>query len=288
MPKPDAYSDWLDTVAHDLRTPLNLVQGCLDVIEKMGPLNQLQQKYVDRAFAGLRRMEHLISRLRDISWVDSEASLAVSQVDLHSAVAEVVEMLQAVADDRSIQIMVEIQEGAASVYADRIRLTQVLDNLISNAIKYNHDSGQIRIVAQANDAEIVVGVHDNGIGIASDELAHVFERFYRAQEGLRLKIEGSGLGLSITQGIVERHGGRIWVESELGVGTSFYFTLPSETNLRDGRKENLIETTPTITEPVDKHMVEGGSTLTEVLDAVDDNLQERQEINHPDAAGDES
>ncbi|MCA0452740.1 MAG: HAMP domain-containing histidine kinase [Chloroflexi bacterium] len=226
MTKADASNEWLETVAHDLRTPINLVAGCLDVIQSLGPLNDKQQHYLNRAFAGLKRMEHLIGRLKDITWVDSTAPLEVGNVNISNLIADAVDLLLEAAEQRSVTVRVHVARDVESVQGDTARLAQVMDNLLSNAIKYNRQGGTAVITAKREADHVQIMVQDSGIGIGIDDQPHVFDRFFRAPEGVRLKIEGSGLGLAITKGIVERHGGRIWVQSELNIGSTFFITLP--------------------------------------------------------------
>ncbi len=226
MTNSDSSTEWLDTVAHDLRTPINLVYGCLDVIQNLGPLNEKQLHYLDRAFAGLKRMEHLIARLKDITWVDSSIPLEVVEINLPSLIGDAIDLLLELAEQREVKIRVNISPEVTVIKGDGMRLAQVMDNLLSNAIKYNRQGGTVVIGARQQGDSVVVMVQDSGIGIAEDDQPHVFDRFFRAPEGVRLKIEGSGLGLAITKGIVQRHGGRIWVESAPNVGSSFYFSVP--------------------------------------------------------------
>ncbi len=230
MTKSDASNEWLDTVAHDLRSPINLVYNCLDVIQNLGPLNEKQLHYLVRAFAGLKRMEHLIARLKDISWVDSSVPLELSEVSFPDLVAEAVDLLLEVAEQREVRVRVNIAPTVPTVQADAARMAQVMDNLLSNAIKYNRQGGSVVVGAVQDTDSIRVMVQDSGIGISGDDLPHVFDRFFRAPEGVRRKIEGSGLGLAITRGIILRHGGNIWVESQPDVGSTFYFTLPLNPN----------------------------------------------------------
>ncbi len=226
MTNSDSSTEWLDTVAHDLRTPINLVYGCLDVIQNLGPLNEKQLHYLDRAFAGLKRMEHLIARLKDITWVDSSTPLDVVEINLSSLIGDAIDLLLELAEQREVKIRVNISPEITVIKGDGMRLAQVMDNLLSNAIKYNRQGGTIVVGARQQDNSVVVMVQDSGIGISEEDQPHVFDRFFRAPEGVRLKIEGSGLGLAITKGIVQRHGGRIWVESAPSVGSTFYFSVP--------------------------------------------------------------
>ncbi|MEZ4667399.1 MAG: HAMP domain-containing sensor histidine kinase [Anaerolineae bacterium] len=224
--KADTNTEWLDTVAHDLRNPINLVSGCLDAIQNMGPLNERQTHYLNRAFVGLRRMDHLIARLKDISWIDSDGPLDLGVVNVKKLIEEAADMLLEAAEQHSITFTLNIDEKIGDIEGDEARLAQVMDNLISNAIKYNKDAGSVIVTATRDDQLLQVAVRDTGIGIALEDQSHVFERFFRAQEGIRLRIEGSGLGLAISQGIVHRHGGHLWLESEAGVGSTFFVSLP--------------------------------------------------------------
>src|SRR5215470_9150322 len=128
MTNNDSSNEWLDTVAHDLRSPINLVYGCLDVIQNVGPLNEKQQHYLNRAFAGLKRMEHLIARLKDISWVDSTVPLELSEVDLKVLVDEAVDLLLEAAEQQAVKVRTNIAPDVGIIRVDRVRLAQVLDN----------------------------------------------------------------------------------------------------------------------------------------------------------------
>jgi signal transduction histidine kinase len=230
MTKSDSSNEWLDTVAHDLRTPINLVYGCLDVIKNLGPLNDKQLHYLERAFAGLKRMEHLIARLKDISWVDSSVPLELSEINLSELIEEAVDLLLESAEQKDIKVRINVSPAIETIQVDAARMAQVMDNLLSNAIKYNRQGGTVVIGATKEADSVHVMVQDTGIGIAQEDQPQVFDRFFRAPEGVRLKIEGSGLGLAITRGIIQRHGGNIWVESEPNVGSTFYFSLPLALN----------------------------------------------------------
>ncbi|MBL8157209.1 MAG: HAMP domain-containing histidine kinase [Anaerolineae bacterium] len=286
MPNFKSAAEWLQMVVHDLKSPVNSVSGTLDMIEHMGPLNEKQQHYVKRAFAGLHRMDHLISRLLDISWVDGEGPLELRDVYVPAMVAEVIDMLQEVAEQRRVTFEVDIPEDVGSIPADGERLIQVFDNLFSNAIKYNREGGVVRVRVTRDHRHILVSVADSGIGISPQDQPHVFERFYRAAEGVRLKIEGSGLGLAISQGILARHGGRIWVESQVGEGSVFHFTLPLSQAITDG-DDSSDDTLPSLGEGHDGRPNARTPFASEIPDAVDDDIQEKRDSAPPDVAGDE-
>jgi len=139
-------------------------------------------------------------------------------------VVDCVEAQEPLAASASLELQHEVGPDVPDVWADRDRVLQALENLIGNALKFTKAGGRITVGAALHDGEVLFRVEDTGAGIAADEMPHVFDRFWQAQ---RTKRGGAGLGLQIVKGIVEAHGGRIWVESRLGVGTTFYFTLPA-------------------------------------------------------------
>lgn len=284
----DPKADWLNTVVHDLKTPINSVRGCIDLIQNMGPLNEKQEYYAERAFAGLKRMEHLVSRLLDISWLDSDSQLEWNDVNLPTLIDEAVDLLKEVADQRSITVKVQLDKRLGTLRADSRRLALVMDNLLSNAIKYNQDNGSVTLTAVRESDAVRISVQDTGIGISADDLPHVFDRFFRSRQGMALRIEGSGLGLALTKGIVQRHQGRIWVESKQGEGSIFTFTLPvaaSGQEGRDGAGELLQNPSE---DGRDGKFVQTLGFASEASDSVDDDLQEnRDEMPQTDSSGDE-
>jgi signal transduction histidine kinase len=146
-------------------------------------------------------------------------------VDLPSFVFDLRDQMSGVAADRSPRIQVEIAEALPPVLADPESLERILTNLLSNALKYGDENGEIAVEIARRDESAVVAVRDSGRGIQPEHLPHLFDRYYRAEHQTRQR-EGLGLGLYITKAMVEAHGGRIWVESEVGRGSTFTFTLP--------------------------------------------------------------
>ena len=215
--------DVLAVVAHDLRNPVHTVLGAAGVVEVI-PSGEAHDRHVQMIQRAARRMERLISDLLDVASIESGTlSMRKAPVDLTALVSEVLELLEAQARERKIEIHREIEHDVPVVMGDHDRLLQVLSNLIGNAIKLTAEGGNVRLRLTRSGDEVVVSVVDTGIGISPDDLPHVFERFWRARDA---KAKGVGLGLSIASGIVEAHGGRIWAESQLGVGTTMTFALP--------------------------------------------------------------
>jgi signal transduction histidine kinase len=286
MQTTDPKAEWLNAVAHDLKTPINSVRGCIELVQQLGPLNERQRYFSDRAMVGLQRMEHLVARLLDISWIDADMPLDLAETDLKSVVQEAVDLLREAAESRHITVQARVHGLVKPVLLDRLRISQVLDNLISNAIKYNRDGGKVWIsIAQDRDT-VVVSVKDTGMGIAPADQGRVFERFFRSREGVARKIEGSGLGLAITRAIILKHQGRIWFETEPGESTTFFFSLPARAGRGESR-DGTGEVVRYVGEGEDPRAHTRAELSSEERDPVDDNMQEKREIPEFDSTGDD-
>jgi signal transduction histidine kinase len=182
------------------------------------------------------RMSGLVQDLLDVTRIEAgHLTLDPYRVDAGQVIRECAEALRPHASAASLELELELTQGTPEVWADRHRLLQVFENLISNAIKFTAPGGQIRIGAGPRDGEVLFWVRDSGTGIAAESLQHVFDRFWQAQKGER---RGAGLGLPIVKGIVEAHGGRIWVESALDRGSVFFFTIPVASGAERWRAEH--------------------------------------------------
>jgi PAS domain S-box-containing protein len=216
--------DVLAVVAHDLRSPVHTILGAAGVVEIIHT-GEAHDRHVHIIQRAARRMERLISDLLDVASIEGGTlSVRSGPVDLGVVASEIVELLDGQARERSINVKSEIDPGIPVVVGDHDRLMQVLSNLLGNAIKFSPEGGNVRVRVSRNGDQVVVSVADTGIGISPTDLPHVFERFWRARDS---STKGAGLGLSIASGIVEAHGGKIWAESELGVGTTMRFALPA-------------------------------------------------------------
>jgi signal transduction histidine kinase len=184
------------------------------------------QDYMGRAQGSIARMRELIDDLLDMARIESGIVLRWHHVKLVDMVHQTVDNLILQAQDKSLSIAVDIPPDMPSVCADKHRLAQILNNLVSNAIKYTPPEGQINIRVEQKDGFVQVAVQDNGMGISPEDQARVFTRFYRVRSPETDSIEGTGLGLAIVKSLVEAHGGEIGLESHLGKGSTFSFTLP--------------------------------------------------------------
>lgn len=213
----------LAIVSHDLRNPLNTITLAAGALEL--PLSEQQRaQQVSTIHRTVRSMTRLINDLVDASAVTSGGlTLELDVVDLRSVVREAVAAFRTQAKDAGIALSFVVPAEDVPVHGDAHRLGQVLANLIGNALKFTEEGGRVEVRVTQTGAEALVEVIDTGAGIAADDLPHIFDRFWHTA---RTRRGGSGLGLSIARGVVEAHGGEISAASELGVGSSFSFTLP--------------------------------------------------------------
>jgi signal transduction histidine kinase len=221
-------SEFLANVSHELRTPLTAIKGFVDnMLDGLtGELNPRQLRYLTRLQANTDRLARLINDLLDLSRIEAgRLELRPTTVRLAPLVHDVVASLRPVAAARGLHL--EAPSTDASVWADADKVTQVLMNLLGNALKFTPTDGQVTVtVAYDGDAWVQIAVADTGPGIAADDAAHIFDQFYQTAHRDLAKGHGTGLGLTIAKTLVEMHGGRLWVESTVGHGSTFRFTLP--------------------------------------------------------------
>ncbi|ATB40931.1 PAS domain-containing sensor histidine kinase [Cystobacter fuscus] len=217
--------DFLSIASHELKTPLTPLKLHLQALRHKAVSGQLLLQHVEKTLAQVARLSGLINDLLDTSRIQAgRLELRHEPVPLQQLTREVLADLRPVGPHHTF--VYEEPDETLIIQGDRGRLAQVLVNLLENAIKYSPTGGTIRLVVERHGAQALVSVTDKGIGIPSDQRAHLFERFFRARNAPISGFGGLGLGLYICRDIVERHGGRIWVESEVGSGSTFYFTLP--------------------------------------------------------------
>ena len=217
--------DVLAIVSHDLKNPLATIELAVNLLRDFERIDANQVKeFVNKVQRSADQMEILIADLLDFARIQSGTfSVLISADRLSQAVMPVIDRMRALAEAKRQTLEVDIPSSLPSVAIDAHRIGQVVSNLVSNAIKFTPEEGTIRVSARQRDHNIVVCVADTGPGIPQEHLSKIFERFWRTPG---TKQKGSGLGLSIAKGIVEAHGGTIWAESQLGEGSSFFFTLP--------------------------------------------------------------
>jgi len=222
-------SEFLANVSHELRTPLNAIIGFSEVLgEKLfGELNEKQSEYVDDIVSSGRHLLSLINDILDLSKIEAgRMELELRKFDLPTAVENALILMRERATRHGIRLQRTFDERLGEFVGDERKVKQVLLNLLSNAVKFTPEGGQIRVEAQLDDGSVKISVSDTGVGIASEDQTLIFEEFRQVRMNYLQKGEGTGLGLSLTRKFVEMHGGKIWVESALGQGSTFTFTLP--------------------------------------------------------------
>jgi signal transduction histidine kinase len=214
-------------VSHELRTPLSAIKGYMEgLIDGVlpGTPETFQLVYTEAD-----RLQRLVNDLQELSRVEAGAyQLKLEPVSIYDLVKGVTNHLYLQYEEKGIQLETNLPVGLPSVLADNDRLIQVMTNLVGNALQYTSTGGKVTIMAAHKKDEVEIIVSDNGIGISSEQLYHIFDRFYRADKSRARPSGGTGIGLTIAQALLKAHHGRIWVESAgLGKGSSFHFTLPS-------------------------------------------------------------
>jgi signal transduction histidine kinase/CheY-like chemotaxis protein len=219
-------SEFVHTVSHDLRSPLTSIRGYAEILPLAGTINSKQQQFIERIIGGVTRITELIDDLLDIGRIESGVDWVMAPCSMVSLAKEVVADLQGAAAAKKQTLEMESPGELPLVMGNEVRLRQVLSNLVGNAIKYTPEGGAIKMAVGEEGRQIALRVRDNGIGISEADLPYVFDKFYRVKTKETEDITGTGLGLSIVKSIVEKHGGHVWVESELGKGSTFTFILP--------------------------------------------------------------
>ena len=222
-------SEFLANMSHELRTPLNAIIGFSEVLtdRMFGELNEKQEEYLKDIYASGTHLLSLINDILDLSKIEAgRMELELTEFDLPTAIENALTLVRERAGRRSIALHTHIDTRLDQIQADERKVRQVVLNLLSNAIKFTPEGGRIEVAAVPKDGIVEVSVSDTGIGIAPEDQEKVFEEFRQVGTAAK-KVEGTGLGLTLCRKFVELHGGRIWVKSELGAGSTFTFTLPA-------------------------------------------------------------
>jgi len=221
-----ARDDVLAVVAHDLRNPLNTVSMAVSLMLESTPPERVQERrQVEIVRRAADRMNRMIQDLLEVKRMESgRLAIDAKAESPVSLINDTIDMLRPLASGSTIRLEANVEEDLPQVLADSARIQQVLSNLVGNAVKFTPRNGRVSVTAEPADGEVRFGVIDTGPGIPAEQLPHIFGRFWQAQASDR---RGIGLGLAIAKGIVEAHKGKIWVESHVGLGSTFYFTLPT-------------------------------------------------------------
>ncbi len=231
-------SDMILTASHDLRNPVNLTLGALDMLnQQVTHWTPLQREVFDLARLGVRRIEMLISDLLDLERIERRVGLVLGKCDVAEIARTIVTENRMQAHSKQLALEADLPAGVPPVWGDAKRLYQVAANLVGNAIKYTPAGGRIKVNLHAQTNQVILEVSDTGKGIPQEAQARVFERFYRVAGSSSVDATGTGLGLALVKTIVEQHGGRVWVTSQVGHGTTFSVSLPAWSPLTHGAEE---------------------------------------------------
>jgi signal transduction histidine kinase len=223
-------SAFLSTMSHELRTPLNSIIGFTGVIlrERVGPLNEEQKKQLNMVRRSSQHLLALINDVLDISKIEAgQLPMALEKIDVRPIIEKAAQSARPLADAKGLALTFETVPEIDIVIGDQRRVEQVLLNLLSNAIKFTEE-GSVKVVCETDQENVIVKVMDTGIGIKEEDSHEVFQSFRQIDSGLARKYDGTGLGLAISKRLVELMGGRIWMTSTWGSGSTFGFTLPKE------------------------------------------------------------
>jgi signal transduction histidine kinase len=222
-------SEFLASMSHELRTPLNAVIGFSDVLldRLFGDLNAKQEEYLEDIRESGRHLLDLLNDILDLSKVEAgKMRLELSRTSLREALEHGIAMVSDRASRQGLSLHLAVEDDVDFVVADPLRLKQVILNLLTNAVKFTPSGGSIEASAERVADEIHVSVKDSGIGIAESDYARIFEAFQQGRRDVSASAEGTGLGLTLSKRIVELHGGRLWLNSRVGHGSTFTFSLP--------------------------------------------------------------
>ncbi len=222
-------TDFISSVSHELRTPLTSVKGYASILleEKLGKLPPAVKERLEKINHHSDELVHMVNDLLDIARIESgKTVMRIEGQNLKDIIATVSDLIMIQCKNKNIELTVDIQKNLPLAMADRSQIERVFINLLANAVKFTPEKGKVAIKACKKDSVVEVAISDSGIGIPPEALTQIFEEFYRVDNAVNQQVKGTGLGLSLVKHIVEAHKGKIWVESTMGKGSTFYFTLP--------------------------------------------------------------
>jgi len=223
-------SEFVATVSHDLRAPLTFMRGYATMMPMVGSLNDKQREFSEKIILGIEQMTKLIDDLLDLGRIEAGVGLAREAVRVDDIVKVILDSHRPQAVNKGLSLNVDIPADLPLLSGDPTLLRQAIANLVDNAIKYTPTGGSVNVALSTEPDKFRFSVTDTGLGIAPADQAHLFEKFFRVKQRGSSQIKGSGLGLAIVKSIVERHGGRVWVDSKLGKGSAFIIELPRNGN----------------------------------------------------------
>ncbi len=240
-------SEFVATISHELRTPLNTIIGFAKFMlnGSAGPLTDMQRTDLTAIYSSGQHLLGLVNDILDLSKIEAgKVTLNKEQLDFHEVAAGIMSSAIALVADKSIELKEEIAPHLPPIYADRKRVRQIILNLVSNAAKFTeqgHIAMRVKPITEDGKPYILCAVEDTGIGLRQEDVPTIFEAFRQLDSSSARRAQGTGLGLPISRRLAELHGGRMWVESELGVGSTFYFTLPADNSNGSSSAQDMVD-----------------------------------------------
>lgn len=223
-------SDFVNTVSYDLRSPLTSILGYAELVERGGPVNELQQEFIRRIQAGVENITYLVDDLVNLGRIEAGLDTRREVIDLRQCIEQVSQSVKKAIARKNAQLTIDLSDNLPDFFGNPVQIRQMFEHLIDNSIKYSQPGGRIAISGELEQDQIIIQFADSGIGIPSVDLPYIFDKFYRASN-IDNATAGTGLGLAIVRSVVQSHGGRIWVESNSEQGTIFTIVLPvTDTN----------------------------------------------------------
>lgn len=223
-------TEFISIASHQLKTPLSEINWEIELLVSKfsNGLDEKQRCIINEIGKSNRKMIRLVNDLLDVARIDQgRLALNSEKVDLCETAQEVIKNNQVLAQANKVTLALKQEKCVPAIVGDKRKLAVVLDNLVSNAIKYMEDGGQVEVAVAESDGKVKVSVTDNGVGIPKNQQDKIFQKFFRIENATKNQTEGTGLGLYIAKNIIEQSGGKVWFESEENKGSTFYFTLPA-------------------------------------------------------------
>jgi signal transduction histidine kinase/DNA-binding NarL/FixJ family response regulator len=233
-------TDLVNTVSHDLRSPLTTIYGYAELLERVGSLNDQQKEFTQKIRKGVKNITQMVNNLLDLERIDSYMITNREQVLLQNIIVSSIETLERQIGDKKLDVSNTIPAGLPSIRANPMQMQQLFDNLLGNSVKYTPEKGKIVLSARQEEDQIIIRISDSGIGIPTTDLPHIFEKFYRGSN-VNEQVSGTGLGLAIVSRIIDAHNGRIWVESNQGKGSTFTIVLPQLERSTDVTRKETVD-----------------------------------------------
>jgi two-component system NtrC family sensor kinase len=216
----------VSTVSHDLRSPLTAILGYVDLVERAGPVQELQKNFLDRIQFSVHNITNLVDDLLNLGRIEAGFDTRKEHLDLSGFIHQSIDELNPKFLQSNMRLKINVPDSAHQIFASPIQMRQLLNNLLTNAIKYSNPGTSISVNLLENENQIILQISDEGLGIPAVDLPYIFDKFYRSGNVIGTEIPGSGLGLAIVKSIVESHHGRIWVDSTVGKGSTFTIVFP--------------------------------------------------------------